>query len=303
MKKSSKRVWIIALVLVLVGAVLMCLGWMMDARGNVYIDKNGIHANQREETKIVEHNIGAFTNLVVDVPFADVELLAAAEYGLEMNMDETVEPTWSIQDGTLTVKAVDVKQVRLNLFESFEIDKNIIKIYLPTNAALKTVHIRTDSGDIALSNTKIDTLTVNNSFGDLKINAVTAGTVTIDMSSGDVTIVDSEADAIDIQNAYGDVTANRLIARGMKINASSGEMNLQGTLSGKNDIHAEYGDVHFRTTVAASAYSYALSTSFGDITLNGKTVGEVNSSVTKSGIAPNSLTVQSSAGDVAVDFG
>ena len=333
-----KTRWKVIIISVSAGLVLVILGISLGASLNgFYLNSAGVHIIQYDETKITETALGNVTDIDVDVRFSDVEFVIADTYGFDI-LAYGDDWTWELENGILRIR--QASRATLSFFiSSFNIKESRVKVFLPRDAQLGTVSVKTDSGKVNVGGFKADGVQIYNSFGDVDVHAVTGGDMLIDMDSGHFTGTDINAQTFnynnsfgngrfeavqaerltigcdsgdlelrdcrtgetDLTNSFGKITATGFYSSKATITADSGDISLDGEFSGETIIRSDFGNVKFSSSKPKEDYSYDLGTDFGRILLdNDKFGGSVSN---KSGNpSANSLTIEASSGDIEVYF-
>jgi hypothetical protein len=325
MIKKKNALGRISVIFIFAGIILVAIGWFMGARGLLYVDSAGIHVQRFDDnaayeptlaqntppaanagslsegtgTEIHETNIDPFTNVKIDVQYADIELIASGAYGIEASLPAAVGASWQVQDNTLTFSATAARDTAY-----LGTSNNYIKVYYPTGAQLDKIDFSTNAGNITLKGHSMRSLQINGNMGDIRLSDIQTDETLVKTNAGSVVLADTVSAKVEISTDYGDIEADNLTAQQTAIHASAGSIGLSGNLTGSIEIDVELGDIAFATTASESSFSYALETSLGDIRLNGANRsnginGRVNKELDNSA---NSLQIDNSAGSISVTF-
>jgi len=337
-----KTIWKVILIAIAVGLVLAILGLFMGASQSVVLNQKGVHIADEIESRITESNLSAFKNINVKAGFSDVELIKSDHYGVDAYSSES-EWDWSLDNGTLSVtrKSHQTVWVMNFNFSTSSTSRNYLKIYFPDSAVFDSIDINADSGDVNLGNLRADSVKISNSFGKVAVNSVVCDTLQVGTDSGDfsgsditarnliygntfgksvfksikadrftatcssssITLSGCEFGNSVITSSFGEIRADSFTSSGLDMNLNSGDIDLSGEFSGDTVIRSSFGTVSLVTSLKKDDYTYDLSNTFGDITIDGDTRSGSNSSVKGGTAAANSLRITVSSGDVEVRFG
>jgi DUF4097 and DUF4098 domain-containing protein YvlB len=155
------------------------------------------------------------------------------------------------------------------------------------NVDAKVASVDSSAGRIEIDDLSApESLTVDSSYGDVELAAVNVGTAKIDLASGNFS-----ADGFSVSNS-------------LKIDSSYGDIAIAGLLRGESVIDSAAGNVDLKLDGAEDDYFVAADTSTGSVTIGGGKTGASGSGHFESGpsSAPNSVRIDSSFGEVKVDF-
>jgi DUF4097 and DUF4098 domain-containing protein YvlB len=299
MKRVLKNAWKLAGALMAAGLIVLAIGWMLGARGGVYVDAKGVHIDKNERIEISERDIGEFTEISVATASADIELIASDHYGIELSYNAQTAPEWRVQNGKLTVKAEN--KLIINFF-SFNFQNNSINIYYPESARFDSAQITSASGAIRVSDAYIASLQIKNASGDVALRHLEGEALTVGVSSGRVTLSDSGISfgSVELTLTSGDITAEGLASRGTKIRSTSGRVKLSGELLGETDVHCVSGDASVSAAGDEGAYSYSLKAVSGGVRVDGQRQG--NSAARQNASAGNNIAVNTTSGSIDLNF-
>lgn len=343
MKFLRKGIWPVVIATVVIGLVLMIAGVVLGASLGVYIDNRGTHIADSSETIISEPNLGRLTDLDIDTGFSDIEFVKSDSYGLEIiYYSDSDYPEWSVENGRLKIVQGGrsfFSSYRLNFgFVSF--NRNVIKVYLPDEAELDNVLLKTssgnirvsgfnagyteihnsfgnvdvrdvscgafriflDSGDFTADSVYADNVTVKNKFGDTLFSALNTDELSSEISSGNFTIKNSRTGALTIKNNFGNVTAENLVSGSTNITSDSGDTDVSGEFSGKTEIFSKFGNVTLATSASKELYSFDISARFGKLNFDNERYSD-NSYVKSAYVLEDDIKISASSGDIKVIFG
>lgn len=302
MKKWEKAVMIFSGGLIAAGAVCTAAGAVMGGSLLFGIDlKNGyIDYSQGAEERTIE-GLNSFQDVVIDVDSVNLTILPTDEPEPYLVEKKGQGQDWlnCASDGdTLRVEETDsnaVLGIRLisTDFRSDSAGESSLTLYLPQNKELssfsvkdgygdvsvsgvncQTYQIKAESGDVQLSNISCGELTLEAEYGDASLQDCEAETMDIKLESGKLTAKSAEADSITLKAEYGDVSwAQGRVGQGT-FQLEDGDVEISGVqISELLQVENDYGDIFFATINGPEAYSYELSTEYGQVSVSGKKLG------------------------------
>lgn len=195
-----------------------------------------------------------------------------------------------------------------------------ITVYVPKDAKLSEAVLLTDSGDITCEGISADRLKMTDAYGDidlldlraqemqiklesgrLKMERVEGGSCTVadeygnasfaqvtlsgdmqvHMESGDVCFRDTVMRGLELKNAYGSVDGEQAVFGDMQISVESGDCTFAGLAFDSCSIRQAYGDVDLRLDRDVAEFGYELRTEYGEIQIDGKSMGEAYATLKK----------------------
>lgn len=116
--------------------------------------------------------------------------------------------------------------------------------------------------DLYLSNDNIETLTINNSTGDIEIHEkITIKKATINNSTGKITINSNVLDTLYLENSTGNISIKNCNQMGnISIDTSTGDVNLSSVNCKQLDINISTGNTNLIKTVVEKDFNIAGST-------------------------------------------
>ena len=332
-----KLFWKLIIIFIVTGLILSTIGLVTGASRTLYWNRTGVIISSGEISHITSWDIGPIEDIYIDAGFSDVEFVISNHFGVEL-YSENAQWEWRTSDVLeITQKRNTVTQILS--FDFTPVQRSYVKVYLPENAELGVVDVKTNSGNIMLGGFKADTVNIKSSFGDVDLNGITSSHLNVDLNSGRLSVVfintgtfvysNNFGDAIfksvsadtfrannnsgnlkliyctfgdtGITSRFGDITGNDFISSKTNINSNSGSVDLSGTLSGETVIHTGFGNTILTTSLEKELYSYDISVRFGNITFDSEYSGE-RSSLSSGSILENHLKLSSSSGDINVNF-
>jgi DUF4097 and DUF4098 domain-containing protein YvlB len=334
-----KNIWKLIAIAIATGLVLSIIGISMGASRTLYLSNTGIHIAGGGESRITELDLGYFNSIFIDASFSDVEFVAADKYGVDIRGYD-MEWHWTLEGEILTISHERRSRIQiLNFGLSSNSNRSYVKVYLPRDAELENVAIKSGSGNVKLGNFRADSVEITNSFGDVELynaksdhlmidmnsvnftgsninvqslfynnrfgngrfQTVSAERFTAESNSGDLELTGCVFGEISITSSFGKITANDIVSSRADIQANSGDISLNGDFTGETIIQSNFGNVKLSTSGEKEEYSYDISAKFGRITLDGERL-ENDTSIKSRSLSENSLNITVSSGDIEVYF-
>ncbi len=300
MKHLKKRMLIMAVALLTVGAVLTTIGVMMGGKTIVYgsdqirIENGSNHirahtdtnsndtkdvsasktvqeSSSTEFTKKVEPSSVCFENIV-----GNLEILSGDKWELKYRLTypERLEQEW---DGTeLTIR-----------YDNGKSDRNIVRekitLILPKNMVLDELDIKAGIGNVLAENIKVNSLDIEGGVGNIELTGVTA-------------------DELSYQGGVGKMAANDITVRDVDVQVGMGKVDLDGQFTETVDIEGGVGEININCQKASKEdYNFDIKTSVvGQVVLNGEKVpmGEYQIDSEKE----KEISVEAGIGKIEIDF-
>ncbi len=283
MKKSAIICMIVATALILAGSTLfvgtMCaLGWDFGRLAT-------------SEYEAVTHEItDPFDKIAYEGDTADVTF-ALSEDGVcrvECRQRVDIPFTVSVEDGTLTVKALDNRRWYEHI--GFDFGTTWVTVYLPQGVCpdltmrLSTgdveisqgltfgdVDIKASTGDVTFRAQTCGDVIIKVSTGDVSLSSVTPGNVDIQVSTGDISLSDVTCDSLTAEGDSSDLTLTRVnVAQRLWVKLDTGDVTLSGVDAGEIYIETDTGDVE---GTLLSEKIFHVTTDTGDVDVPQGTTG------------------------------
>lgn len=233
MKKSRKKIIIIALITTLLGGILFTIGFLTGGAEGVYVDFKGIHVGALQPYEEKKEELEAFENIDLDLSFTDYEIVLSDHYGIEIEGRGSRIPVYELKQGTLKVRNLSSSGFQLfNLEIGFNKIRNHVKIYLPEDAILDKVTLESDFSDGEVFIKEVDQLDVSLSFATLHYEGTT---------------------------------------RNLTLETDFSDMTYQGEIDNKIDINLDFGNFYYKTSQAKDYYNYEVNGDFSDFFLDRET--------------------------------
>lgn len=251
MKKGTIISLIVAAVLLLIGSVLLALGFS-DAGGWENITSQG------EKTYVVNE---PFTSIQVEATVCDVTFVKTdGEFRAVCPDSEKLSYTVTVEEGTLCVRQVDMH--RWYDFIGINLGKQEITLYLP-DSQYDVLCIGSDTGDLFVpKDFSFAVAELSTSTGNTEFAAAVAERITASTSTGDVTFFGSMPAIVQVNTTTGDVTLQDMACGNCFVKATTGKLHLVNLTCQTLDCESSTGDHHLQGVVAVE-YINAISTTGG----------------------------------------
>lgn len=320
MNKYTKRLKMIAGCMIAIGILLTIVGFSSGAKFAITNTKDGFKVLNSEDLVSEEFSLGSFTNINSNLDDIDIEIIPSNEYKLKIQRPRDVEIDHKVENDTLFIEEVEQSHqpkflVNLTLTS---LPQTVIKVYVPKNVHFSEIAINnqfgdiemegitsgnitidSNDGDITFNDVQINSLTINNQFGDITGRNVSVKELLMNLKDGDVEFDSIHADSTVIKNQFGDMTFRNLTSNGFSIQSNDGDLDIQGQLLGTTSIQSNFGDVDVVLLNKESEMSYSIKNDFGDITVGGN---EYEKKAEHTVNSNNILTITVNDGDVTVHF-
>ena len=258
MSKSAKKWLIAAASLVTIGVILFAVVMTAYHWDFSRLSTDNFETNTYEISE-------AFNDIKLNTDTADILFAASSDNMCRVVCyeKENTKHSARVQDGTLTISVVDDREWYEDIGFSFHSPK--VTVYLP-ETEFSSIVIQASTGDIEIPNEiKVDSADISLSTGDIRVNNMSVGTLTLSSSTGDI-IVSNVTCTDDIKASVTtgavkimDVTCQNLLSTGSTSDIFLKNVTATETFS----IERSTGDVVFDSSDAAEIF---VKTSTGDVT-------------------------------------
>lgn len=293
-----KRLMMILLCTAFAGIVLMGTGFAFGANTQLYIDGSGLHmGDSNESEKISKTAIQPITEIEVDVASAEIQIIPSADYGFEINSRKNPQITYTNENGKLKISQSGNYFWKIFGFD-FNFSHDSIKIFLPEDAKLQTVYLKTMSGKVSIGKLQCQTLNVRAVSGSVSAEKLVSDTTDVNCTSGNVTINESKSEKFNLNLTSGSLKASGIQSNGLTADLTSGSATIEGELLGANTFKLISGSLRLNISGAKQDYRRFVNVISGSIYIDGEknNTGDSNSS------AKNSLNINLTSGSARIDF-
>ena len=215
-----------------------------------------------------------FSKISIDADTADIEFVPSDNKQCEIVCfeEEKVKHSAAVEDGTLTIAAVDTRKWYDHIGISFVEPK--VTVYLP-KAEYDELIIKGKTGDIEIPNDfTFDTVDISSKTGNVECHASASELMKIKLSTGDVNVENISAGALDLSVTTGNVTVSSVYCEGdIKVAVSTGRTNLTDVSCRSVISSGSTGNVSLKNVVAAESFSIERST--GNVSFEDSDAAEI----------------------------
>ena len=294
------KTWLkVVLIALLCGAVLMIAGFAAGGRTNVYFDNRKLQIDDGVGDKVSQLNIDAIREIQIDVSAARIEIVQGDSYGYETeSYRQASRIVSSFENGRLVVEQKSTGfwgQIGWN----FNLHFDRVTVYLPADANLDNVSIRTSAGDVRIGSLSAQNADLHATAGAIHIEHITAPNLSLTATTGSIRV----DDLVVTESLKAKVTAGELRLSGtasgdIDVSNVTGEVRLDGDFSGRINVSNTTGEIRINDRKGKEAFTMSISCTVGDLRVNGQKV----SSGTY-GDGPNKLTASATTGELQLNFG
>lgn len=329
MNKVLKRISIAALGFLLIGTGLTICGILLDGTmAFSYTLGQPVNTKRSQDYKMVTKELEPVHSVQVDTDYFDVKVISGQTFSVTYPEGEYIDSGYTVENDklALTVQEKDKSNFHVfgfwgfipSFFDYNDTQDDTIIVTIPDDTSLKDISIHDADGDCLIEGQTADSYTLDLSYGDLALTDCTVKNVDIKDSDGEVNITSSNFDSMTGKLSYGDChIADSTIGTGdlklsdgaLKLDNGSismltaklsyGDFTVNHTQIGQVDASLSDGDFTASFDEAENEFSTSLSTMDGEITINGS---ECGAHYTASGSANKTLSVETSYGDINIQF-
>lgn len=170
------------------------------------------------------------------------------------------------------IKSIDdnangnIYEVKAKTSGIFGSEKGILRITLPENA-IKSLSLKTATGDISIIRTELDELYIDVVTGNVEgANINAKRKIQINSTTGDVELIDSMTDEINVKLTTGDFEAIGISAKTLNLKSTTGDSYIVPEYLEKLDANVTTGDIELELKEEPKAISW--STGRGELSIN-----------------------------------
>ena len=260
MSKSAKIWLIIALSLIVVGAIIFT-GVMLVLKWD--FKKLSTAKYQTNTYQITD----TFKNISVETDTADIDFVVSENDKISVvcKEQENYKHSVKVSNETLQIKLEDNRQWYEHIGINFSNTK--ITVYLP-QGEYGDLNVKNSTGDIKTSKEfSFRSIDIKNSTGHVTNLASAQNEIKIKLSTGDIKIENITANAIDLTASTGRINIENAKCEGdIKIKVTTGKANLKDTECKNLSSQGSTGDFTLQNVKCSEKLSVERST--GDVTLS-----------------------------------
>lgn len=300
----------LSIILIIIGGICAVAGWSLGGSTTIVKNKNGYQIPTKELIEINEP-VDAFKVIDIEAHQIDhIEIISSNQFGIEVEYQGYAgKISYKVENEMLIIEQ-DRTQVQfgISLPTFFETS---IKVYVPQDASLNSINIKTSYSNTKLANINTHDLTIENPYGNVSLNQVTSimtsiqsesanykiensslghmvltnsyGNVELNnceltelsgnLESGNFVMTQSEINDLRLYNEYGNNRLNNITALKLAIKAQSGNIDIKNGDVTSTEIENEYGNVSLDYAQTLTDYNYKLINQYGDNRVNGEKLG------------------------------
>lgn len=271
---KERKVFKIALSLIVVGAVLLGCGYVFGGYKNIYGNSRGFNINKSKEMVNEKHSLDNFSNISLDVDYGDVEIEKGSEYAIETIYDKSLDDiSYTTSDDTLTVVGHRKNKVSFSIDFSDNDENNStkIKIYIPDSSEILQLKSQMSCGDMSIKGIKFKDGNITCDYGEAILKDIECSNFTICNNSGDIDLSNIKGTDIVTTSEYGSVKMSNLDVDTLSCNSESGDIDFSNVKFESASISDSYGSIKGDTIVGNGL---KVKNECGDINISGELKGE-----------------------------
>lgn len=311
--KTGKLV-VICLIVAVAGFVLCGIGYLCGGRVyKISLNKNGIIVNSNQSvngeglSEYIDEDkeLEPFTNLDIDIAFADFKVVESDHYGIEYHLDREALIYEEISQDTLKITQKSAPgadneksflSIGIPFFGGMDNGQEYVIIHMPKGTELGTVSIKNASGDVALVDLQAENVVLENTFGSMKTEKINAKTVDINLEAGDFAFESIVSEELNIENRFGNIEGQEATAENIVIGIESGDCAIKDMSSTVSEFNSKFGSLSLGLHETVATYSVEAKTVFGSVTVNDDEKGTgYQNDVTET---EHSIKMDSESGDI-----
>lgn len=245
-----KKVLIIAVICLIVGALLVGAGWVL-------LQKNPIDKNTTRDVVEVYRVSKAPTQIKIDTIESRVEILPIEgdEWRVECKETEKLSHTIDLTDGILTVKQTDNRQWYdyIGILNGFL--KNSVTVYLP-RGTYELLDIASTSGGIKVhEGFAFVNAELKNTSGSISMASSVEGALTVRNTSGSITVSGGVGGNLTTQNTSGSTRVLGGVNGALQIHSNSGRIEVKDATPTKAEVSNTSGSIYLENVICKESCS------------------------------------------------
>lgn len=277
MGKNIKRWLIVALVLMVIGAIMIISSVRAGAATLISWVDGELKIGQ--ETTILEKSpVEEFHNIEIDIQSSNIEFITSDDYYIEF--DEcagTLE--YEVVDDTLTIEQKE-KSVFMSFGFGFANDReNTVRVYYPEETAINNISLEVDMGNLYIAEMNASSMEINCDMGNVEFDQCFGEKISIDVDMGNVELEEVSVDKIDVKANMGNVEISKI------------------DLLEEGVVKCEMGNVEMSFEKPVETYEIYAKIDMGELLINHE---ECGSTYKSEGEIP--LEITNDMGNIELDF-
>ncbi len=267
MSKSTKIWLIIASSFILIGCIVFG-GVMTMLKWD--FTKLSIAKYETNHYEITEN----FKNISIITDTADIVFVPSDNQKISVicHEQQNMQHSVTVKNDTLVIEVVDTRKWHEYIGINFGRPK--ITVYIPQGER-GTLSVKSDTGDVEISkNFTFESIDISGSTGDVANYASALKTIKIKTTTGNIGAENISAGALDLSVSTGRIMVSNVTCEGdIKINVSTGKTDLTD-IKCKNVIsNGSTGDISLKNVITTEKFSIERST--GDVKFDGSDAAEI----------------------------
>lgn len=175
-----------------------------------------------------------------------------------------------------------------------------VALYLP-KTDIMAIKLSNESGDMQIQGISCGELTLNNSYGDVKLESVAcAGSFSYENNSGNMDFKNVSCEGFTLDNGYGNIKFDKFACSKFNFDNASGNVELGNSSCGEFAMNNGYGDLKLADASfeGVSIKSDSGSISMRNLTAKDSDITTDTGNIEMSGVSAKSVDVDSRYGDV-----
>lgn len=294
-----KKLALIALVLMMIGAAIAFIGFAIGI-SPLSLDADGMHVREQlaDKSEFLE-SYDSSTTVSVSVISENFEIVRSDRFGYTISGDEQDTFDCQLDHDRLIIKQRPIRsRVAFSWDWGWRLSK--ITIYIPSDMSIDNLTLDIASGDIRIDSIDAGSVSINGTSGNLTATQLTiARDLDMRLASGDVRIDSVTAHSAFLTATSGNFTATNLqIADGLKTDMASGDVKIAGVLQGNLVFNTMSGNLRIEIDGKASDYRRTIEGLSGSIRVNDDSGSLANNYPDGS----NSININALSGDISIRF-
>jgi len=307
-----KKIALVALALMAIGFFLMLIGFMIGITP-LYVDSTGMHRRMLQP-ELEEFTTTYDKSATVRLAFAseDVSIVRSDRFGYTVTGTYTQKLIGELSPSHLTLTQenehswFDFGWDGLVMFGRGSWRGAQITIYIPEDMTVEFLDANIASGDIRIDAITVGSLALNGASGDITMTNVKANDTEINVMSGNIRLNSIEVDSMRFSGASGDVTATDMVVnRSLTSQLMSGNIRISGDLRGEIAFSGASGDLLIEIDGASENYDWTINGISSDVRVFDSR-GELPSSTRRNGQTlsslANTITIDAVSGNITLQF-
>ena len=268
MNRGMIRTLVMGLV---IGLVMAGLGLIWGGRTSLSVDWQGVHVPSGKPVKLHVDEQLSFDKLVIDVSVADVSVIRGKKFEIKADYQDGIVPSYSLSGGVLKIQDEGARSFNLNF-----------GFYNPANRV-----------EVTLPDRRLNSAEISSDVGDVNLNSLNTGALTVRSSTGSITAKDIAFDDGKFECGVGDVEIHDVTSGKLYLSSGTGDVGASGVLRGETRITSGVGSVNVTTKLPRTDYRVRANASLGKVWLSPEGGSDGG---------PHTLIMESGVGSVSCEF-